>query len=165
MSGTFEHLPLPLPADRKQNRRDVACPKPQSWWMARMQGLNPGHPDSRACVSSQHPCTALPCTCGLAGVHSVSRAQMWTGPNTHQLPNIEKCGSNWVYEEPHWVTLYKGVNFSFKSTANMNTAPVVSGKGGGKRFVCKTGLFQDMFILVALAMAWGVQWADLFVLA
>lgn len=35
----------------------------------------------------------------------------------------------------------QGCYFSFKSTANMNTAPGVSGKrGGGKRSVCKTSL-------------------------
>lgn len=42
----------------------------------------------------------------------------------------------------------QGCYLTFKSTANMNTAPGVSGKrGGGKRSVCKTSLFQNMLIL------------------
>lgn len=52
------------------------------------------------------------------GGHGVSQAQMWTGPNTHQLPNMKKCGSNSVQRatlsHPLW-----GCYFSLKSTADM----------------------------------------------
>lgn len=90
--------------------RDLACPKLVN---GRTQGLNPGHLSLQPAFLTSIP--AWPFTCRLAGVHRVSCAPMWTGPNTHWLPSIEKCGSNQVYKETTWVTLYKGVILALRA--------------------------------------------------
>lgn len=108
----------PYPGPITVTRTERRLPKVTRLVNGRRQCVNPGPLTPELKFLTSIPSTAFHLQTGYR-VHSVSHAQMWTGPNTHQLPNMKKCGSNRAQRatlsHPLW-----GCYFSFKSTAAMN---------------------------------------------
>lgn len=140
-----------------------SLPKVTKLVNGRTQGLNPGHLSLQPAFLTSIPAWSF--TRRLAGVHRVSCAQMWRGPNTHRLPNIEKCGSNQVYKETTWVILYKGAILALRAQQTWTPLQEWVGKEEEGRDLSANESLPKPAHPVALTTAWGVQWVHLFVLA